>query len=119
MADARQFAVDAGRMAVDTHCRDVVVLDVRGISPITDYFVIATGSSGRQMRSVAEEVEEMGKPRGFVPFGRNGYEGESWLLADFVDVILHVLSPTARSFYDLEGLWGDAPRVDWQAGPRA
>lgn len=94
----------------------MTVLDVRGISPITDYFVIGTGSSGRQMRSIAEDVEEMGGPRKFAAFGRNGYEGDSWLLADFVDVILHLFSPTARGFYDLEGLWGDAPQVDWQTG---
>jgi ribosome-associated protein len=110
---ARRFACDAARLAEASHCRDVVVLDVRGISPVTDFFVIATGTSGRQMKSVAEEVEELGQPRKFVPFGRNGHEGETWMLTDFVDVVLHVFSPTTRSYYDLDSLWGDAPRVDW------
>lgn len=112
--DARTFAVDAARLAAASHCQDVVVLDVRGISPVTDFFVLATGSSGRQMRSVAEEIEELGEPRKFTAFGRNGHEGESWVLTDFVDVVLHIFSPSSRSYYDLEGLWGDAPRVDWQ-----
>jgi ribosome-associated protein len=92
----------------------VVVLDVRGISPVTDFFVLVTGTSGRQMRSVAVEIEEMGAPLKFVPFGRNGHEGESWVLTDFVDVVLHLFSPESRSYYDLDGLWGDAPRVEWK-----
>ncbi len=96
------------------HCKDVVILDVRGISPVTDFFVLATGSSGRQMKGVAQEIEELGEPRRFIPFGRNGHEGESWVLTDFVDVVLHIFSPTSRSYYDLDSLWGDAPRVDWR-----
>jgi ribosome-associated protein len=101
-------------MADGSHCQNVVVLDVRGISPVTDFFVLATGSSGRQMRSVAVEIEELGEPRNFKSFGRNGHEGETWVLTDFVDVVLHIFSPTTRSYYDLDGLWGDAPRVEWK-----
>ncbi len=112
--DARQFAIDAARLADGSHCQNVVVLDVRGISPVTDFFVLVTGTSGRQMRSVAVEIEEMGAPLKFVPFGRNGHEGESWVLTDFVDVVLHLFSPESRSYYDLDGLWGDAPRVEWK-----
>lgn len=112
--DARQFAIDAARLADGSHCQDVVVLDVRGISPVTDFFVLATGTSGRQMRSVAVEIEEAGEPRHFKSFGRNGHEGESWILTDFVDVVLHIFSSTTRSYYDLDGLWGDAPRVEWR-----
>jgi len=117
--DARQFAVDAARLASDLHCQNVVVLDVRGISPVTDFFVLATGTSGRQMKSIAEQIEELGEPRGFVPFGRNGHEGDSWVLTDFVDVVLHAFSPATRSYYDLDGLWGDAPRVEWKEGSAA
>jgi ribosome-associated protein len=92
----------------------VNVLDVRGLSPITDFFVIATGTSGRQMRSVADEIEELGQPRQFTALSRNGYEGESWILTDFVDVVLHIFNTETRGYYDLDNLWGDAPRVDWQ-----
>ena len=96
-------------------------MDVRHISPVTDYFVIATGSSNRQMRSVMSRIEELGLPRRFRPLGRDGtdaLEGEShWLLTDFVDVIVHFFTPEGRSYYDLDGLWGDAERVEWaQAG---
>jgi ribosome-associated protein len=90
------------------------VLDVRGLSPITDFFVIATGTSARQMRSVAEEIEEMGQPRRFKAISRSGYEGESWILTDFVDVVVHIFNQEARGYYDLDGLWGDAPRVEWE-----
>ena len=71
------------------------------------------------MRSVAEEIAEMGEPRKFVPFGRNGHEGETWILTDFVDVVLHVFAPEWRSYYDLDGLWGDAPRVEWREQTKA
>ncbi len=112
--DARQFAIDAARCADGSHCQNVVVLDVRGISPVTDFFVLATSTSGRQMRAVAAEIEELGEPRKFIPFGRNGHEGETWVLTDFVDVVLHLFNPDTRSYYDLDGLWGDAPRVEWK-----
>jgi len=92
----------------------VVVLDVRGISPITDYFVLATGSSGRQMRTVMEELQELGQARGFAALSKCSYESENWLLCDMVDVVIHVFSQDARMFYDLDSLWGDAQRVEWK-----
>ena len=114
---ARRFAVDAARLAANTRCGNVVVLDVSRVSPVTDFFVIATGSSGRQMRSVADEIEELGRPLKFRALGRHGHEGESaWMLTDFVDVVVHLFTPDARGYYDLDGLWGDAAVVDWQTG---
>ena len=96
----------------------MVVLDVSGISPVTDFFVLATGTSTRQMRGVCDEVEEMGEERNFKALARAGYEGESWILVDFVDVVLHLFSHEARAFYDLDNLWGDAKRVEWQLTPQ-
>jgi ribosome-associated protein len=111
---ARRFAVHAARLAANTRCHSVVVLDVSRVSPVTDFFVLATGTSARQMRTVVDEIGEMGEPQGYRPFSMAGYEGESWILADFIDVVVHVFSPDARQFYDLDGLWGDAVRVEWQ-----
>jgi ribosome-associated protein len=92
------------------------VLDVRGISPVTDYLVLATGTSPRQMKTVCDDLTEMADQRGVRAIGQNGLEGETWMLTDFVDVVVHVFNHEARAFYDLDGLWGDAQRVDWNAG---
>jgi ribosome-associated protein len=91
-----------------------VVLDVSAISPVTDFFVIATGTSPRQMRTVCDEVEELGEPRTFRALSRAGYEGDHWILVDFVDVVVHLFNGEARVFYDLENLWGDGKKIEWK-----
>lgn len=106
-------------MAANTRCHNVVVLDVRGLSPVTDYYVVANGTSARQMRSVMEDLEELGVARGYAPISRSGYEGETWLLCDMVDVVVHVFNQDARQFYDLDNLWGDAKRVEWKPAEAA
>jgi ribosome-associated protein len=93
------------------------VLDLQGISPVCDFFVLATGTSARQMRTVADEVSELGEKQQFAPLTTNGYEGESWILVDFVDVVLHVFNDESRHFYDLDNLWGDARQVEWEGPP--
>jgi ribosome-associated protein len=94
----------------------VAVLDVRGISPVTDYMILATGTSARQMRTVCDDLGEMARQRGVRAIGENGLEGQTWMLIDFVDVVVHVFSQDARSFYDLDGLWGDAKKLEWGDG---
>ena len=116
MAEAFDFAVAIARMAADNKCSNVKVLDVTGLSPVTDYMVVATGSSARQMKSSANEIEELGDERGYGPLARTGLEGETWMLVDFVDVVFHVFSVEARLYYDLDNLWGDARFIDWQTG---
>jgi len=93
---------------------EVTILDVAGVSPVTDFFVIATGTSARQMRTVCDEMEEVGQPRGHRALSRSGYEGDHWICVDFVDVVLHMFNEDARLFYDLDNLWGDARRVEWR-----
>jgi ribosome-associated protein len=110
--DPQTFAKEIARVATDTRCAAVVVLDVRGLSPVTDYFVIGTGTSGRQMRAVADKVEEFASPLNERPMSRS--VDEHWILLDFVNVVVHVFSQDARHFYDLESLWGDAKRVEWK-----
>jgi ribosome-associated protein len=109
---ARAFSIDAARLAVQTHCQNVVVLDVSAISPVTDFLVIATGTSPRQMRSVCDEIQEMGFPRNYKARFKPSSDGEHWLLIDFVDVVVHVFAHDAREFYDLENLWGDGKKVE-------
>jgi ribosome-associated protein len=110
---ARALATAAAQIAHDDHCQDVVVLDLRGVSPVTDYFVIATGTSGRQMRTVAEDISRHGKNVGQKPWHISGLEGGQWILLDFVDVVVHLFDPDRRRYYDLELLWGEVPRVEW------
>jgi ribosome-associated protein len=111
---ARDFAIAAARTADELHCTDVVVLSLAGKSPATDYFVIATGTSDRQMRTVADDVSAAGQKMGFSRFGRAGYESGRWILLDYVDVVVHVFDKEYRDFYDLELLWGDAERIKWK-----
>jgi ribosome-associated protein len=111
---ARAFALAAAKIAAERHCSDIVVLDLKGKSPATDYFVIATGTSDRQMRTVADEVCEAAKEQGQQRFGRAGYEQARWILLDFVDVVIHIFDREYRDYYDLELLWGDAKRLKWE-----
>lgn len=108
---SRAFAIAAAHIAMERHCKDVTVLDLRGLSPAADYFVIATGTSDRQRRTVIDEVCERAKAEGLQRFGQAGYEQGRWILVDFVDVVVHVFDEEYRAFYDLEMLWGDAKRV--------
>jgi len=111
---ARTLAIGAARIAQDTHCQDVVVLDLRGISPVTDYFVIATGTSDRQMRSVADDIAEHGKAIGQRVWHVAGMDSARWILLDFVDVVVHLFDGEYRGYYDLELIWGEAPKVKWR-----
>ena len=108
---AKAFALAAAKVAAGRHCTDIVVLDLRGISPATDYFIIATGTSDRQMRTVADEISEAARQQGMQRFGRAGYEQARWILLDFVDVVIHIFDAEYRDYYDLELLWGDAKRL--------
>ena len=110
---AKEFAIAAAKIAQDRRCTDIVVLDLRGLSPATDYFVIATGTSNRQMRTVADEVSEAGREHGMSRFGRAGYDQARWVLLDFVDVVVHLFDPEYRGYYELDLLWGDAERIDY------
>jgi ribosome-associated protein len=111
---ARRFAIAAARHAANTRCTNVVILDLGGLSPVTDFFVIATGTSARQMRTVADELAELAAENKYPALSSSGYEGESWILLDCVDVLIHIFNPDARGYYDLDSLWGDARRVEWQ-----
>lgn len=88
---------------------------MRELSPVTDFFVIATGTSARQMRTVIDDLEELAEKLEYRAISRSGYESETWILIDFVDVIIHVFNDDSRRYYDLDNLWADAPRLEWNA----
>lgn len=115
--ESHDLAIAMARVAAENRCREVMVLDLRDISPVTDFFVVATGTSSRQMRTVLEKMDDYtrGHPD-MVPLGREGMDSERWALLDLVDVVIHVFAPEARTYYALEMLWGDVPHVDWEDG---
>jgi len=113
-AQGLQFAIAAARIAHDDHGEDVVVLDLRGLTSIADFFVICTGTSDRQMRAIIDHIDEFAEDNGQRRFGIAGYETAQWILADYVDVVIHVFDAERRDYYDLELLWGDAPKVEWR-----
>jgi len=112
--DARRIAIAMARAAADARCDDVMVIDVRGISQLTDYIVLGSGTSDRQMRSAAQDAEDAVKDLGESIFGVTSDTGAHWIVVDLVDVVLHLFDPAARAHYDLESLWGDGQRVKWR-----
>ncbi|MBL9147801.1 MAG: ribosome silencing factor [Phycisphaerae bacterium] len=113
----RAFAIEAARTVSESKCTDVVLLDVRGHSQVCDYVIVGSGTSQRQMRSVAQEVEDLGKARGTPPYRSNRDDGTTWIVIDFVETVIHLFEPEQRLYYDLELLWSGASRVEWRRDP--
>lgn len=99
-------------LALERKAREITVLDLRGISTATDYFVIASGTSDVQVKAIAEHVAQELKQEGVGTGQAEGLTGGRWVLLDYIDFVVHVFHPQARAFYQLENLWGDAPRWD-------
>ena len=96
-------------LAADRKARDLMVLDLRGLSTATDFFIVGTGTSDTHVRSIADHVIEELKKEGVRPSHIEGLQGGRWVLVDYIDFVVHVFHPAARDFYELERLWGDAP----------
>jgi len=102
-------------LAQEKLAEDVVILDMRPECSFTDYFVIATGRNPRQTAAIWDEVHTQLKQQRLVPAGVDGARDGAWIVADYLDVVLHVFTPDARAFYRLEDLWNDVPAVDVDA----
>ncbi len=114
---ARSLAAVAARAAADKKGESTVVLEMGPLLSITDAFVITSGGNPRQVRTIAEEVEERVKAAGAGgPVRVEGLDDARWILLDYGDVVVHVFLEEARRYYDLERLWADAPRLAWQNG---
>lgn len=111
---ALDFAVEAARLLADRYCTDVTLLDVRGLSQVCHFVLVATGTSDRQMKSVADELTDIGKEKGHVAFRSSTDSAVTWIVTDFVDVVVHLFEPNQRAYYDIESLWSDAKRVEWE-----
>ena len=108
-------SMDAARRAaailLDNKANDVVMLDLRPVTDMADFFIVASGTSDTHVRATAGHVVETLKKEGIKVHSVEGLEQGRWVLLDYVDVVVHVFHPTLRSFYQLERLWGDAPAV--------
>jgi ribosome-associated protein len=111
---AAEHASLCARVAADNKARDICVLDMRGITPLYDYLVLATGASRRQLHTIAEEVDAAMRLESERRLGIEGYEASKWIIQDYGDIVVHLFDPDARRYYALEELWADAPRLDWE-----
>jgi ribosome-associated protein len=102
----------AVRAAEEKKGQDITVLDLQGVSSFTDFFIICTGSSGKQIQAISDEVALQMKKRGEMPLSVEGYKQAEWVLTDFGDVVVHVLTPKARAYYELERLWREGKTVE-------
>jgi ribosome-associated protein len=110
----REFAIEAARLLEDRHCEDIILLDVRGLSQVCNFVLIGSGTSDRQMKSVADELEDLGDDHENPCFRSNKDSGVTWIVVDFIDLVAHLFEPNQRLYYDLEALWADAPRIEWR-----
>jgi ribosome-associated protein len=113
-----ELALAAARTAEEDHGRAIVILDLRQLTPMFDYFVIATGRSRRQLHAMAEDIDhvledDLGDRR----LSREGFDESRWILLDYGNVMIHLFDEETRAYYDLEGLWADAPRVPRAVSP--
>jgi ribosome-associated protein len=109
---ALKRALVAAQTAVENRGQNVVVLDMRELTPIFDYFVLASGASRRQLHAISEEIDDvLEKKLGDRRRGIEGYEESRWILLDYGDVVIHLFDPETRDYYALEQLWGHAKKV--------
>lgn len=112
--NALQRACLAAQTAADNKAQEIAILDLRGITKQFDFFVIATGSSRRQIHTIVEEIDATLRKAGDTRSGVEGYESSKWVVQDYGDVLVHVFDAETRGYYNLEDLWADAEKLDWE-----
>lgn len=117
--DSLALAQRAAQIALDNKAQDLVLLDLRGVTDMTDFFLIASGTSDTHVRAIGEHVLEDMKKEGAAAHHVEGLERGRWVLLDFVDFVVHVFHPTLRNFYQLERLWADAEQIPLESGQRS
>lgn len=97
---------------------NIIVLDLRGISSVSDFFVIVSGSSEPHLKAIRNEIEHRLKEKHVSPKGIDGFPQSQWVVMDYIDVMVHIFAKDQREFYALERLWGDAKSIEWQEKPK-
>ncbi|HZC84424.1 MAG TPA: ribosome silencing factor [Rubrobacter sp.] len=110
----RHMATTAARAAAGMFAKDVIIIDLREAVSYTDYFVVASAETERQMRRIVDEVLEKMNEEGYRPRSRRIDEGSAWISLDFLDVVVHIFTDEARNYYRLESLWRSAPQEHWE-----
>jgi len=116
VTDSRMKSLLSVRAAIEKKAAELVLLEMRRVSSYTDYFLICSGKSDRQVQAIAQRIAEVLGEVGIQPLGLEGMSEGKWVLMDYGDLVIHVFLEPIRRFYDLEGLWIDAPRIDLQKG---
>jgi ribosome-associated protein len=116
--EARRLATVAARAADDKGAEDVVILEVGDVLVVADEFVVASAANDRQVKAIVDEIERRVADAGLSkPFRIEGRDERRWVLLDYGDVVVHVFLQEAREFYELERLWADVPRLEWEPTP--
>ena len=110
--DTLQKLKTALKVALDKKAENPVVIDLRELTTLSDYFVVLSATSDTHARTIADEIKKKLKEKGILPLSVEGYESANWILIDYGDVIVHIFRPEVRELYNLESLWMDAPRVE-------
>ncbi|MFN4258960.1 MAG: ribosome silencing factor [Gemmataceae bacterium] len=114
LESAHQRACLSAQVAADNKASDIVVLDLRALTPLYDFLVLANGASRRQLHTLAEEIDAILRSHGDRRLHIEGYEASKWIVQDYGDVVIHLFDPESREYYALDDFWADAPRVDWE-----
>ncbi|AOT72777.1 ribosome silencing factor [Geosporobacter ferrireducens] len=111
IGETKNMAIEIGKIADAKKGQDIVILDIRQISSFADYFVIASGTSTRHVKAIADEIEDQMKDKGFELNHKEGYDSGTWILMDYNTVIVHIFIEEQRSFYSIERVWRDATQL--------
>ena len=109
--DSLEKALFCAETANDNKAVDLVILELKAETSLSDYFIICSGTSDRHTKSIAENIEHALKEKGVKPLGKEGLQEAKWILLDYDDVIIHIFQTEEREFYDLESLWDDCPKI--------
>ena len=114
MATSRQLAIACAKLCEDKKAAHIVILDVRELTYIADYFIVCSTNNERQARAITDDLRVSMRESGLRELGVEGVNDARWILQDFGDIVVHIFHESQREFYDIEGLWADAKQVRWK-----
>jgi ribosome-associated protein len=110
--DSKEKSIFCAQAALEKKAFDITILELKKASSLTDYFLICSGRSDRQVQAIAQSIEEKMGKKGMRPLGEEGMREGRWVLMDYADVVIHIFYDQVRRYYDLDGLWIEAPRIN-------